>query len=476
MSKHKVIVNYIKSNNNLNKDNKYLTLINNTNSTIPLNIFQTWDTDKLPINMYNNVELVKKQNPEFNYYLYTDEMRRDFIKNNFSVNILDTYNKLKPGAYKADLWRLCILYIFGGIYLDIKYSCVGNFKLISLTNKNYLVRDKYAYNQYGIYNALICSGPNNPLLIDFIDKIVENVKNNFYGSNSLEITGPLCLNKFFTQEDIKNLELSFDGNFILYNKTPILKMYKEYRLEQKKFGTRHYGLLWNDRNIYIMDNCIEIPLNIFQTWNTDKLPINMYNNIELLKKQNPEFNYYLYTDEMCRDFIKNNFSVNILDTYNKLKPGAYKADLWRLCILYIFGGIYLDIKYSCISNFKLISLTNKNYFVSDRNVNNEYGIYNALICSVPNNPLLLDCINKIVENVKNNFYGTNPLEVTGPLCLNKFFTQEDIKNLELSFDGNFILHNKTPILKMYKEYRVEQKKFGNAHYDYLWTKKNIYNI
>jgi mannosyltransferase OCH1-like enzyme len=179
---------------------------------------------------------------------------------------------------------------------------------------------------------------------------------------------------------------------------------------------------------------------------------------------------------MRRDFIKNNFSVNILDTYNKLKPGAYKADLWRLCILYIFGGIYLDIKYSCVGNFKLISLTNKNYFVSDRNVNNEYGIYNALICSVPNNPLLLDCINKIVENVKNNFYGTNPLEVTGPLCLNKFFTQEDIKNLELSFDGNFILHNKTPILKMYKEYRVEQKKFGNAHYDYLWTKKNIYNI
>ncbi len=472
---HKILVKP-NINQTYSNNNKFLNSFKNIDNLIPLNIFQTWNTDKLPKKMYENINLLKKQNPEFNYYLYTDEMCREFIRDNFSSNILNAYDKLIPGAYKADLWRLCILYRFGGIYLDIKYICIGKFKLIYLTNKNYLVRDLFAYNQYGIYNALMCSDKNNPLLMDIINKIVENVENNYYGTNSLEITGPTCLNKFFTQTEIKKFELSFNGNYIYYDKTPILKMYKEYRLEQKKFGTIHYGILWNNRNVYNMQLCNKIPLNIFQTWNTDKLPHKMYNNIKLLQEQNPEFNYYLYTDEMCHEFIKNNFSSDVLTAFDKLKPGAYKADLWRLCILYKFGGIYLDIKYSCVTNFKLLSLTNKNYFVRDRLIENEYGIYNALICSTPNNPILIQCINKIVENTKNNFYGTNPLEVTGPLCLNKFFIQDDIKNLELSFNGNYILHNNIPILKMYGEYRNEQKKFGKGHYHLMWVNKNIYNI
>ena len=56
---------------------------------------------------------------------------------------------------------------------------------------------------------------------------------------------------------------------------------------------------------------------------------------------------------MCREFIKNNFDLDILNAYDILKPGAFKADLWRCCILYIYGGIYLDIKYGCFAGFKL---------------------------------------------------------------------------------------------------------------------------
>ena len=33
----------------------------------------------------------------------------------------------------------------------------------------------------------------------------------------------------------------------------------------------------------------------------------MKENVELLKKQNPEFRHYLYDDEMMCDFIKDNF-------------------------------------------------------------------------------------------------------------------------------------------------------------------------
>ena len=108
-----------------------------------------------------------------------------------------------------------------------------------------------------------------------------------------------------------------------------------------------------------------IPLNLFQTWHTLDLPPKMKENVELLKRQNPEFTHYLYDDKMCRDFIREHFHEDILWAFDKLKPGAYKADLWRYCVLYIHGGIYLDIKFKCINNFKLIELTDQEYWVKD---------------------------------------------------------------------------------------------------------------
>jgi mannosyltransferase OCH1-like enzyme len=90
-----------------------------------------------------------------------------------------------------------------------------------------------------------------------------------------------------------------------------------------------------------------IPLNIYQTWHTKNLPTKMQENVNCLKRQNPEFKYYLYDDYDCREFIKKNFDKDVLNAFDTLIPGAYKADLWRYCILYKNGGIYLDINFKC---------------------------------------------------------------------------------------------------------------------------------
>ena len=222
-----------------------------------------------------------------------------------------------------------------------------------------------------------------------------------------------------------------------------------------------------------------IPLNIFQTWHTLELPNDMKNNIEKIKLLNPEFKYYIYDDEMCREFIKNNFDNNVRYAFDKIKPGAFKADLWRYCILYKYGGIYLDIKYNCINNFKLIYLTDQEYYVKDIDYSNEKtGIYNALLISSPNNQILLNCINDIVYNCMNNNIGKNPLEFSGPDLMAKYFEQSDIIkfNLKLYKDGKTILYNKVPVLQVYNNYRKEQKKYQkNTYYSILWKNKNIFN-
>jgi mannosyltransferase OCH1-like enzyme len=231
-----------------------------------------------------------------------------------------------------------------------------------------------------------------------------------------------------------------------------------------------YPLKQNYKNV--------IPLNIFQTWHTKNLPPLMRRSVNRIKTLNPRFKYALYDDNDCREFIKTNFPLDVLKAYDGLIPGAYKADLWRYCILYKKGGIYLDIKYAPYNGFRFITLTEKEHFVLDADNN---GIYNALIVCKPNNELLLKAIKKIVENVKKKHYGSNCLEPTGPQMLNLFFSAEEKNNLDmkhkwyLSFNNRFILFNNYHVLKSYNGYLIESSTFEKTeYYGTLWAKRQIY--
>ena len=219
-----------------------------------------------------------------------------------------------------------------------------------------------------------------------------------------------------------------------------------------------------------------IPLHLFQCWHTLDLPPKMKENVDLLKQKNPEFVHFLYDDKMCGDFIYKHFGDDVYYSYNKLKPGAYKADLWRYCVLYIHGGIYLDIKYKCVNGFKLLELTDQEYFVKDRSYSLEnkpkkIGIYQALICALPNNKELYHCIQKIVYHVKHNLYNNNDLDVTGPHIMSSKLLENNV----LTFHGNYISRNRILQLQIYEEYRQEQKKYSlNEYYLTMWKHKNIY--
>jgi len=223
-----------------------------------------------------------------------------------------------------------------------------------------------------------------------------------------------------------------------------------------------------------------IPLKIFQTWHTKDLPPKMRENVESLKQQNPKFEHYLFDDNDCREFIKNNFDHEVLNAYDTLIPGAYKADLWRYCVLYINGGIYIDIKLNCINGFKLIELTEKNHYVKDRV--GKLSIYNALMACQKGSPLLWKAIYKVVMNVSERYYGSNPLDPTGPLMLGNLILNNNLINkVDLIFHQNgqhIIYKNRFIISTEYPEYRSEQdNSFSILHtkrYWQLWDERNIY--
>jgi hypothetical protein len=119
---------------------------------------------------------------------------------------------------------------------------------------------------------------------------------------------------------------------------------------------------------------------------------------------------------MCRNFIIENFSIDVINAYDKINTGAFKADLWRYCILYKYGGFYADIDTLCIGKIDNFINESTDYIIPiDLNVDNEkYCLFNAFIGTVPNNPILLSCITQIVHNVKKDILPRFKLDIAGP--------------------------------------------------------------
>ena len=231
-----------------------------------------------------------------------------------------------------------------------------------------------------------------------------------------------------------------------------------------------------------------IPLNVFQTWHTKNLSPNMKKNFLDNKQSNKKFKFFLFEDKNCRIFIKNNFNKTILYCYDKLKPGAFKADLWRLCILYLKGGIYMDIKLQCCKGFNLDQLTNKEYFVSDLNNSNKsyLGIFNAFMVCKRGNIYIKECIRKLCDNVLNSYYGDHALDITGPLFMmkvnldGKFNIPIKLSHIQtqnsIEYHHRFICHNNKNIIKCgYEGYKYDRQQNKDYHYAKMWNNKDIYN-
>lgn len=210
-----------------------------------------------------------------------------------------------------------------------------------------------------------------------------------------------------------------------------------------------------------------IPLNIFHYWNSSDIPEKMKNAIESLRNDNPEFNYYLYNEQTAREFIRLNFKKRILDAFDKVIPQSFKADIFRYCVIYVLGGIYLDVKYIC-NNFKLINLTNREHFCIDKPIK---AVYTAILICKPKNKVIRQVLKQSIRNIENNYYGISSLEVTGPLLLSRFFNNYD--DLVLIHDNSKIWLNGKPILKHYDGYYGGDRK---EDYGKMWEQRKIFDI
>jgi len=252
------------------------------------------------------------------------------------------------------------------------------------------------------------------------------------------------------------------------------------------FYNMYYMPHYTPRTISTLTSINNVPLKIYQSWHSRHVPPYMKQNIQAIIQANPEFEYYLYSDYDSRSFIQANYNYDVVKAFDSLKPGAYKSDLWRYCILYKLGGVYFDIKMVPLVPLTQVLSHNSVIFVKDIEINHTTEcVWNGLMISPPNNPVFKYCIDEIVESCKARSYKRNPLDITGPCLLGRmikthtptnFFTNTILNLYKDSRTGNMIMYHNIPYFRVeYPEYRTEQKKFQKSlYYDTLYKQRNVY--
>lgn len=174
-------------------------------NSIPKKIISTYyDKNKIPIKVINNI---KKFASNYEYIVFDDDEIIDFLKNFYPTNVLDAFYKLE-GAHKADLFRYCYLYIYGGVYLDIKTELIQD--LDNILNKNNIeLYTVLSIVSNTIYQGIIVTIPNNKIFLELIDFII-NIKKPILKTNYLIFTQDFYNN--LEKYNKKKLEKGFNNN------------------------------------------------------------------------------------------------------------------------------------------------------------------------------------------------------------------------------------------------------------------------
>ena len=147
--------------------------------------------------------------------------------------------------------------------------------------------------------------------------------------------------------------------------------------------------IWQNSTIYdsshliLNTNHLLVPRILHQTWRDDQnIPSDWQKASNSCRSYHSNYEYRLWTDTTARQLIEQEFP-SLLSTYDSYPYDIQRADVIRLVVLYVYGGIYLDLDIVCLKSFDFL----RQYeFVLPRTM--PVGLSNDFILATPKHPFL----------------------------------------------------------------------------------------
>lgn len=407
---------------------------------------------------------------------YDESAARAFLQRHFPPVVVHAWDALMPGfyAYKADLFRYAELLVNGGVYADA--SCTLRAKLAELVGYNGSVVVNRTSNE--LWGGIFSAPPGSPWVAAALVRSVESIVAigdgpvDYTGSYSL--TRAYCSSRSCGEDlDHRSCEplLSKDssehaGVLLLelvesrseaHVRSPAQHLLASvpnphFRAEYPVTQPERHGYRDSDRNnvdcksqrvfYSITPECESLLSKVtsvagaaaqgHRTFPGTRVPR------RIVLKYNPpsiddlipalqvsanswrdetgvlDVEVAYYDDATARAFLVQHYPKLVVDAWDALIPGSYRADLFRYAEIFIHGGVYVDIKCTRLADFsKLVGYNGT--IVLDRDASG--GLLPGFIAAPPRTPWVGQALTHTVRNVAKRWYGADPLDVTGPRCM-----------------------------------------------------------
>ena len=234
----------------------------------------------------------------------------------------------------------------------------------------------------------------------------------------------------------------------------------------------------NDNNNNNNNN--DIPKIIYLCYKHKQIPKYIIPNWQ---KLNPNYKIILYDNEDCIKFLNDNYGKDYVDIFNFISDGPIKADFWRCCILYKYGGVYADIDIKPIMPLdKLLKKDLELLTVRSGDNSKTDGITPELIICKKNNKLLNLCIKTYIkymnEKMPYSYWGWSivhimasniKLIVNEPITIDKSdYMDDENKKYKLineildssnSYNDRVIYNNEIVLYNRYEGYNNDTHQF-----------------
>jgi len=152
-----------------------------------------------------------------------------------------------------------------------------------------------------------------------------------------------------------------------------------------------------------------------------------------------KYEYKMWDLKDCEELIVEKFPEYI-DLWTEFRYDIQRCDFIRYCILYQYGGWYIDCDVYPIQNLE--SLRDNQIVFTTWNDDKDNKPYNAVMGSVKRNPLFLDIMddiqNRVIEKQSKKIYdtwkGRLVFHTTGHHMLKRHVPKEDIHDLLIVYN------------------------------------------
>jgi hypothetical protein len=236
--------------------------------SIPKTRFCTGPFAELPRPLAEILAHERALSADFELRYFDDAARDAYVKLHFP-QFLSHYRNLVPGAYQADVWRLMVICMHGGVYADIGARFAAPLSTVIRPSDELILCVDTPTDPAGICNGFIAARPGHPAIQLALENIVSTrLEPRNKGAFTLDIAGPQALGRsmrlfLYGVDDGRSFVPGDYGTYRMFDYrvptmfdergVPVVRTFKfegYYDMMYTQRGLRHYYPLWHSDCVF----------------------------------------------------------------------------------------------------------------------------------------------------------------------------------------------------------------------------------